>query len=605
MRPHHAAVGVLAILGIAVISSIGKVLASTSTSSERRSLRAASTFRRVSQSSFMTMPPPPPHMALPQDTQYPPSCPAGLRGREGITLSMVEPSSGVHIGDIRLILKPEWSRPSAEYAKTVGAVDSIASSRQHASTVYRLEPGFLIQGKLAAPGVRPNTDKRRAPKVMERGEVGWAGGGAGPDFFIYLGTGPASWLGNPHDGTIFAELADEESLEVAANVSHLPMPPTPPGQMHLLKSPVRVVVAPWHPPAEALDVSVASAAAGTGGTAQHPPPGILKIVNAANDAAAAACDPSCHALPRTELHGDVVRWGEKNEKPDAAACCKACQEHRDTASRGKPCNVWVYCGNKATCGKRHRQCWLKHTKNLWGDRTLLVGASEAWTSGTMEAPPADHPSGAGRTLPAPADADAQIRMAVSPERDVSVRIRLRATGAPRAAASVRALAQRSAADAHDRADRRHSVPTDEKGCPTAGGALLGGSPAPYLYGSSTRDDGMSIGGRWPRGAALVRGTLGALPATPGSNATSEAPPSAVEPSPVTVLRGSVCWSVAGGDGPAFFIALADMPHLGVSMTVWADVVADDMPALDALASDVSEGRVGVPAPLDVLAASYP
>jgi len=31
---------------------------------------------------------------------------------------------------------------------------------------------------------------------MERGEVGWAGGTAGPDFFIYLGLGPAGWLGN-------------------------------------------------------------------------------------------------------------------------------------------------------------------------------------------------------------------------------------------------------------------------------------------------------------------------------------------------------------------------------------------------------------------------
>ena len=35
--------------------------------------------------------------------------------------------------------------------------------------------------------MKANRENPRAPKVMERGEVGWAGGGKGPDYFIYMG----------------------------------------------------------------------------------------------------------------------------------------------------------------------------------------------------------------------------------------------------------------------------------------------------------------------------------------------------------------------------------------------------------------------------------
>ena len=178
---------------------------------------------------------------------------------------------------------------------------------------------------------------------MERGEVGWAGGSAGPDYFIYLGTGPATWLGNPHEGTIFADVADEESMEVANNVSSLPMPPTAPGQMHLLKTPEPVTAslglqyddgdahddaAPPSRPARLDD-----------GT---PTLGVLKVAGAVIDGQAAGCERSCHALAHTELHGDVVRWGETHRTPTAAACCAACQEHA-AANPKRPCNVWVYC----------------------------------------------------------------------------------------------------------------------------------------------------------------------------------------------------------------------------------------------------------------------
>ena len=66
-----------------------------------------------------------------------------------------------------------------------------------------------------------------------------------------------------------------------------------------------------------------------------------------------------------------------------------------------------------------------------------------------------------------------------------------------------------------------------------------------------------------------------------------------------VLRGSVAWSAAGGDGPHFLIALSDMPQLGVSLTVWGEVAAEDMPGLEALAADVEAGRRSLPMALAV------
>ena len=316
-----------------------------------------------------------------------------------------------------------------EYA---AAVSSQAPAAQ-ASTIYRLEPGFLIQGRmLSSARIKPNTDKRHACKVMERGEVGWAGGSAGPDFFIYLGTGPASWLGNPHEGAVFAEVADEASMAVAANISLVPVGPTPPGQMHLLKEPLRVAVTPWSVPDGALDVSVPRDGSG-----------IVKVGGAAIDEGTARCGASCHALARTELHGGVVKWGEQNLKADASACCRDCAEHAaDPKNAKRPCNVWVYCSSAERCGKRFQQCWLKNAADLWADTKLLVGTSDAWTSGTAEGAPESHPSGAGRRLPRAAAADVVLSLGPA-----EVRVRLRTAGAPRAAAAVAALAKRGGAGA--------------------------------------------------------------------------------------------------------------------------------------------------------------
>ena len=211
--------------------------------------------------------------------------------------------------------------------------------------------------------------------------------------------------------------------------------------------------------------------------------GVLKI-GASRDEGALACNASCHVLRRTELHGGVVRWGDKHLMPNAAACCAAC-----LAAKG--CNVWVWCGSRANCAGRYAQCWLKRASNLWADKSLLVGTNELWTSGTIgDPPPEDHPSGAGRRLPMASEAQValilsggggtdpspphpapphtapphtappqpssthcphspnrmharhhtnSVRVCVCAGGDVAVRIRLRTSGAPRAVAAVRAL----------------------------------------------------------------------------------------------------------------------------------------------------------------------
>ena len=48
------------------------------------------------------------------------------------------------LGVVRVHIRPEWSKTSFEYAK------GVAAARSDRSTVYRLEPGFLIQGSLVA-----------------------------------------------------------------------------------------------------------------------------------------------------------------------------------------------------------------------------------------------------------------------------------------------------------------------------------------------------------------------------------------------------------------------------------------------------------------------
>lgn len=149
-------------------------------------------------------------------------------------------------GDIVLRLMPDWSLPSVDYLRRMAAglptqhdvctqcefyrtevrarfamgagcaslgsvhmmltracartVRGLDGSRDLLRCLRARQPGFLLQGVLR--GLVPaNTVTQKGPKLMERGEVGWAGGGPGPDLFIYLGARPAAHFGHDHTGT--------------------------------------------------------------------------------------------------------------------------------------------------------------------------------------------------------------------------------------------------------------------------------------------------------------------------------------------------------------------------------------------------------------------
>ena len=90
--------------------------------------------------------------------------------------------------------------------------------------------------------------------------------------------------------------------------------------------------------------------------------------------------------------------------------------------------------------------------------------------------------------------------------------------------------------------------------------------APGGWGSEEMPDGLGAAERWPAGAARLLGSFGSA---------LEAPPPgthAVEPSPIAIGRGALAWAggvgAASSDGPFLLLALAPMPHLGVSHTVY-------------------------------------
>ena len=151
-------------------------------------------------------------------------------------------------GELRIRLKPEWHLPSVRFVQAAALGDFCTVKCE----LYRAEPGFLLQGALRAL-VAPNTHCRAfagGPKectdpkerpggpMMEKGDVAWAGGSAGPDFFIMMNR---NGFGSSH--TVWGSLADEESMQLALKLvqgkiaSHVK-----PGQMRILDEPVRFTI---------------------------------------------------------------------------------------------------------------------------------------------------------------------------------------------------------------------------------------------------------------------------------------------------------------------------------------------------------------------------
>ena len=106
------------------------------------------------------------------------------------------------------------------------------------------------------------------------------------------------------------------------------------------------------------------------------------------------CGASLPPRQRTELAGDVVKWGDDHLVVDAGACCSAC-------SALPSCSVWVFshplnltCDGVSApsdasppCGAP-RPCWLKSQRGLLAPfatapGVLASGPTVAWTSGVL------------------------------------------------------------------------------------------------------------------------------------------------------------------------------------------------------------------------------
>ena len=130
-------------------------------------------------------------------------------------------------GEIRIRLMEEWSETSVQYVRLLAA-NSLCSSE---CKLYRAEPGFLLQGVIR--GFLPsNKVTKEGPKIMERGDIGWAGGSFGPDFFIYIGAAPATHFGKTH--TVWGVVDGEASMAVVEKIVMLPAKSEVPGGMHML-----------------------------------------------------------------------------------------------------------------------------------------------------------------------------------------------------------------------------------------------------------------------------------------------------------------------------------------------------------------------------------
>lgn len=132
-----------------------------------------------------------------------------------------------NIGDIRIALRPDWSKESIDY------LHRIVGHCQRCQ-FYRSEKPGILQGVMAAPDIAVASKKGVCPAgaeavhndcppwdaecgchgpVMRRGYVAWAAGKTGPDFFINAyHPKPAVWWGTQH--TVWGEIQDAASLKL-------------------------------------------------------------------------------------------------------------------------------------------------------------------------------------------------------------------------------------------------------------------------------------------------------------------------------------------------------------------------------------------------------
>jgi cyclophilin family peptidyl-prolyl cis-trans isomerase len=133
-------------------------------------------------------------------------------------------------GALRIRLHPEWSLGSVTYVRKV-ARHGLCNAK---CVFYRAEPHFLLQGALGAY-IKPNNETRTrgADVAMERGDVAWAGGFAGPDFFITHVRVPG--FGSSH--TVWGSLDGADSFAALDALVQLPASAGPGGGMRMIVEP--------------------------------------------------------------------------------------------------------------------------------------------------------------------------------------------------------------------------------------------------------------------------------------------------------------------------------------------------------------------------------
>uniref|UniRef100_A0A7R9VVW4 Hydroxyproline O-arabinosyltransferase-like domain-containing protein n=1 Tax=Chlamydomonas euryale TaxID=1486919 RepID=A0A7R9VVW4_9CHLO len=89
----------------------------------------------------------------------------------------------------------------------------------------------------------------------------------------------------------------------------------------------------------------------------------------------------CYAYPNTELWGEVL--GSASITDSQEACCIRCQQYTPPNEHEPGCNVWMYCGDKSSCGLNYGECILKHLGHPEAVAPAKRGSDVAWTAGTL------------------------------------------------------------------------------------------------------------------------------------------------------------------------------------------------------------------------------
>ena len=104
---------------------------------------------------------------------------------------------------------------------------------------------------------------------------------------------------------------------------------------------------------------------------------LLKNLAQSSVKATSEVSMTCNGKENTELWGGVVKDGNANKQPDAAACCDSCAKMN--ANGANRCSVWVYSASS-------KACWLKFDENPAAAKPANEGPGVPWTSGWFDLP---------------------------------------------------------------------------------------------------------------------------------------------------------------------------------------------------------------------------